>query len=550
MSESSTQSKEDYLDWICEKFCASSRAYVIAVKEALRFPTKENAHIFERAINVLSQDFPDPTSIDEQTKEKEVSDGNEMNSLKDRIAQVEKLLEESQNKSSTLEQELKSVKEEAQNKSSTLEQELKSVKEEAQNNRSFFESQLNSEITKNVHHLDAKIGSLKNNVATLASETKDSIKELTAISNENSAHIKGRQKLQIRSKERTQAAAAAATAAAAGTPPPTAPTASALSRPFKDVRQRTNFTAKVPTDQDEPKMRDVQLLAGGRLVLADGANGCIKLFGTQGQHLYTLKCRGRPFRLALLDSSGASECHTLVVTLPDCTVIDIIEAKGDRMKIKRTIETPRRYDAVATVSKSTRAVGDWDASIIDLIDFHGRVLRQICSSVQSRYMDVTEDGGLICSTWGNKIARVQVDSGTVLFINSVPQTKDPRGVVNLSDGSILVADGSNKTLHLVSSQGIWIKKVWSAPRDTDQDDKLWGVSVDRKCRQIASRFDTMIETSKKNCADTDKEYNIDKFNSNDCNNYENGVDDNGDAGGGGGDGGGDDDDNDDDDDDC
>ncbi|GFN74527.1 hypothetical protein PoB_000103300 [Plakobranchus ocellatus] len=62
MSDKSTQRKEDYLDWMQEKFCASSRAFNSAVKAALRSHTRENAaEIFERAIDVLSQDFPDPT---------------------------------------------------------------------------------------------------------------------------------------------------------------------------------------------------------------------------------------------------------------------------------------------------------------------------------------------------------------------------------------------------------------------------------------------------------------------------------------------------------
>ncbi|GFO06038.1 hypothetical protein PoB_003254300 [Plakobranchus ocellatus] len=235
MSDRSIQRKEDYLDWMCEKFCASSRVYVSAVKAALRSHRRENAaEIFERAIDVLSPDFPDPTSIDGQTQEEKGGDGNELNSLKDRIAQIERQLQEAQNERSTLESELKSVRQEAQNERSTLESELKSVKQEAQNKSSFLESQLNSAVKKNVR-LDAKIGSLKDTVVTLASETKDSIKELTQVSKENSANIQGLRKLQMLMKQIDQTAAAAV-AAAAVTPPPTGATASAQSKPLKDVR--------------------------------------------------------------------------------------------------------------------------------------------------------------------------------------------------------------------------------------------------------------------------------------------------------------------------
>ncbi|GFO06039.1 hypothetical protein PoB_003254400 [Plakobranchus ocellatus] len=99
------------------------------------------------------------------------------------------------------------------------------------------------------------------------------------------------------------------------------------------------------------------------------------------------------------------------------------------------------------------------------------------SSVRPLYMDITEDGGLICST-GNKIARVQVVTGTVVFNKSVPQIEDLCGVTIRPDGSILVTDIANNTLHLVSSQGVWMKQLWSVPSDRDRRDELYAVSTD------------------------------------------------------------------------
>ncbi|GFN87589.1 hypothetical protein PoB_001409500 [Plakobranchus ocellatus] len=282
MSDRSTQRKEDYLDWLHGRFCANSKAYISAVKAALRFHAKTNAaEIFERAIDVLSQDFPDQTCIDGQTKEEERRDGNELNLLKDRIVQIEKQLKEAQNERSTLESELKSVRQEAQNKCAALVSELESVKEEAQTNYSFLETQLNSTMKKNVR-LDAKFDDLKNDVKTLASEAK----ELTEVSKQNNAGIQGLRKLHVLLKQRNQTAAATATTAAAAgtaavTPPPTGATASAISRPLKGVRQRTNFIVHVATDQSTPDIQDVQLLPGGRILLTDWGNKCMKLFDTQ-----------------------------------------------------------------------------------------------------------------------------------------------------------------------------------------------------------------------------------------------------------------------------
>ncbi|GFN80678.1 hypothetical protein PoB_000718400 [Plakobranchus ocellatus] len=440
MSDRSIQRKEDYLDWMHEKFCASSKAYVSAVKAALRSHRREHAaEIFERAIDVLSPDFPDPTSIAGQTQEEGGGDGNELNSLKDRITQVERQLQE------------------VQNERSTLESELKSVRQEAQNERSFLESQLNSAMKKNFR-LDAKIGGLKDTVVTLASETKDSIKELTEVLKENSANIQGLRKLQMLMKQRDQTAAAAA-AAAAVTPPPTAPSASALSRPLKDVRQRKTFTACTSEDQDEHRIFDVQLLPGGRLLLADAVNDCVKLFDTQGQqHLHTLECRSGPHRLVVLDSSSIR--HTVAVTLPFWSGIDILEVNGDNMEIKRTLQTSREYVAVAAVNNLTLAVGYWPDFGIDLIDLGGQVLRQICSSVRPFYMDITEDGYLMCSTW-NRIARVQVDTGTVVFDKSACLQNGDLRLTGPPSGQ--GASGGARTRNKMVPADLWADSLSTVP---------------------------------------------------------------------------------------
>ncbi|GFO45123.1 hypothetical protein PoB_007162800 [Plakobranchus ocellatus] len=275
MSDRSIQRKEDCLDLMHEKLCASSKAYVSAVKAALRSHRREiAAEIFERAIDVLSPDFPDPTSIDGQIKEEEGEDRNELNSMKDRIAQMEKQLQEVQNERSTLESELESVRQEAQTKCLTLELELESVRQEAQTKCLTLESelesikqeaQINSSMKKNVRRLDTKLESL-------AIETKDSIKE------------------------------------------------------------RADFTVKVTADQSTPDIWDVQLLPGGRLLLADYDNKCVKLFDTQGQHLHTLVCRSQPCCLAVLDSSATS--HTVALTLFGSGGINLLEVGLNNMKVK------------------------------------------------------------------------------------------------------------------------------------------------------------------------------------------------------------------------
>ncbi|GFN83332.1 hypothetical protein PoB_000983800 [Plakobranchus ocellatus] len=137
---------------------------------------------------------------------------------------------------------------------------------------------------------------------------------------------------------------AAAAAAAAVTTTPTAPSASALSKLLKDVsylfitwKQGNNtdwysICRRRFLHQHKHWFDDVQLLPGGRLLLADSINMCVKLFNTQGQHLHTLGCRSEPWRLAVLDSSSIR--HTVAVTLPYSRGIDLLEVNGDNMEVK------------------------------------------------------------------------------------------------------------------------------------------------------------------------------------------------------------------------
>ncbi|GFO28674.1 hypothetical protein PoB_005517900 [Plakobranchus ocellatus] len=263
MSDRSTQTKESILDYMYETFCANSKAYVSAVKAALRSHRKHNtAEIFQRAIDILSQDFPDPTSIHGETKEETATAAT------------------------------------------------------------------------------ATAGTAATATAgTAATATAGTAATATA---------------------GTAAATAAAgtTATAAVTPPPTAATASAISRPLKGVRQRTKFIAKVAKDQYTSDIEDVQLLPGGRILLADWRNEYVKLFDTQGQHLSSLQCTNRPFRLAVLDSSGDS----------------------------KKLQMSRQYYAVAAVNKLSLAAAYWRFGHhgIDQIDLDGRVLRQICLKAMAK----------------------------------------------------------------------------------------------------------------------------------------------------------------------
>ncbi|GFO02117.1 hypothetical protein PoB_002862200 [Plakobranchus ocellatus] len=325
-----------------------------------------------------------------------------------------------------------------------------------------------------------KLDGLKNKLRAQDPETKERKIDLSEVSKANSNAVKSLQKLLTLKRQKKQAAAV--------TPSPTAVSTPDISGPLKEVRQRsTSFSATVETDPDIPEIQDVQLLPGGRILVSDGRHRRLKLFDIEGEHLYTMECRDTPKRLAVIESAG--DCHSAAVTLPDRRRIYILQVTADKIKVEVTVRTDKQYEPVAAVNKLALAVGCNEilSCAIDLIDLQGRFLRQINASTMPLYMDITKDRHLVTSDVFNRIAIARANTGRVLFSRSVPQIKEARGVAVAPDGSILVADSSNKTLHLLSSKVAWNKQLWSVPSDEDEDDELWNVSTDGQVCICATR---------------------------------------------------------------
>ncbi|GFO22536.1 hypothetical protein PoB_004904100 [Plakobranchus ocellatus] len=179
MSQQSPLRKEQLLDMLKENFVVSINTYVSATKAAMRAEKPETAaEIFQSAVAFISQEIPDPTF-------------------------------------NALEKQIQEEKVEVRKNCSSLELKL---------------STSSDSMRIKILHLNRKFDSLKNDLQALDSETRESLKELTEISKENSNALKGLRKFQSLFKEKTQAAAKAVT------PPPTAASAAAIARPLKDVR--------------------------------------------------------------------------------------------------------------------------------------------------------------------------------------------------------------------------------------------------------------------------------------------------------------------------
>ncbi|GFN85883.1 hypothetical protein PoB_001238900 [Plakobranchus ocellatus] len=152
------------------------------------------------------------------------------------------------------------------------------------------------------------------------------------------------------------------------------------------------------------------------------------------------------------------------------------------------------YSAVAAVDNLTLAVGynSLGTKGIDLVNLSGVVLCQICSTVHPYYMVATSDGHLMCSTWDNKIARVELGTGQVIFNNAVPQIDNPAGIGIETDDFLCITDWKKGMLHLISSNGTWSKQMGSALSGTSQADILWSVSVDNGTCVCVTKYGSVI----------------------------------------------------------
>ncbi|GFO33018.1 hypothetical protein PoB_005952300, partial [Plakobranchus ocellatus] len=373
ISERSVQRKEDFLDLLQESFYENTKAYVSAVKLNIKSHEREiAAEILESAIEFLSQDFPDPagSARDKLTRDDLSSGNNELTSLMDRISNLEKHLQEETN----------SVKQEAQNTCSSLELMLRS----------------NDDSTRqNIQCLDENLNFLKDDMEEHRRETKKCMKKLSKVVQENRKNIKGLRKLQKLLQQRQQQQQVWYCVIHRKTIVyylncwgyssrttvyyrycwgysnnlKTAYRLSVFNNGLTSSipRHKNQFTVKVAGETNPPCIYDAKLLPGGLIVLADWDKNSVKLFNIQ---------------------------NSLVMT--------------------------SAYSAVAAVDNLTLAVGynSLGTKGIVLVNLSGVVLCQICSTVHLYYMVATSDGHLMCSTWDNKIAKVELGTGQVIFNNA------------------------------------------------------------------------------------------------------------------------------------
>ncbi|GFO07092.1 hypothetical protein PoB_003359700 [Plakobranchus ocellatus] len=155
---------------------------------------------------------------------------------------------------------------------------------------------------------------------------------------------------------------------------PSSPTtASATSSSLKKLRQNINFTVKVTRDMDKPQIPDVKLLQDNRFLMVDQSNKCIKLFNTQSEHLFTLRCRDEPHCLAVLNSTDKNP--TVAATLPCLPGIYLLEVTGQNMRVKMDVKPELSASHMEDDKKQGKNYTAYEKELILKILKQGRIRR-------------------------------------------------------------------------------------------------------------------------------------------------------------------------------
>ena len=59
-----------------------------------------------------------------------------------------------------------------------------------------------------------------------------------------------------------------------------------------------------------------------------------------------------------------------------------------------------------------------------------------------------------------------------LSLSPVEQVQTPCGITCTQDGSCIITDGDTRTLHLVTSDGVWVRQLWAHPAGANRRDEL------------------------------------------------------------------------------
>ncbi|KAK3782450.1 hypothetical protein RRG08_025473 [Elysia crispata] len=311
---------------------------------------------------------------------------------------------------------------------------------------------------KDIQRLSKQLSDLDTKENLLEKKVKKGLMKLTKAKKLYSEEILGLRKLQAMMKDRIKTSQA-----------------TAHQRPPQKLSLKTIFSAKVPQDRHDLHIADVKLLPGGLVLLADFGNLCVKLFNQLGQHLHIEVLDAAPLRLALMNPT--STCMwDVALTLSRKPHIAILRITSNSLSLKTSIKTAKPCCAIAAVDAQTLAVGYFGIDGIDLIDLSGRILQQISSYFQPTYMVATSDKCLVMALVSNEIAKKNLENET-LYFQKVDHLQNIYGITDHHNESCLMVDLYSCKVHLISSDGAWIKELWDHPDDKDPEDELRTVAV-------------------------------------------------------------------------
>jgi len=205
-----------------------------------------------------------------------------------------------------------------------------------------------------------------------------------------------------------------------------------------------NISVNSATDRLDCNITDMDVLPGDLLLLADNNNQSVKLADpASGELLDQLQLPGKPSRLCLLPGdraaviiTGKSVIQTISITMKKLSLQDVITIKAACCGINNV--------------NDYFVVGFDNPAKVVLIDKKGKVYKSITAEFKNhtlfkhpKYICVTNENTskvIYVSDQGTKTITRLSEELQVLQSFTDPLLKDPRGLVSVGGGQLLVVD--------------------------------------------------------------------------------------------------------------
>lgn len=248
---------------------------------------------------------------------------------------------------------------------------------------------------------------------------------------------------------------------------------------LKDLVQRIH--CRMEKDTYRFGIEDVKLLPDGHFLVADRRNQCVKLFSSQGRRVNSIMVPECYF-LAVMDPNSTAPWTVAVSTGANnvsAKSITVMEVKPPEIEQVKAFQLKKDVFSIAAIDKDTLAVVYVSSShgicLLNLTNGVQRLLKG-SESLGTRTMTATDNGHLVVITEDETVAKINILENSIVFNRKVSNIEDPFTISSLEDRHCILSNRNTDSLHLITAEGGWVKKLWALP-DGKGRKMFWGVSA-------------------------------------------------------------------------